>query len=172
VTLDTAAGGCGAVGAGGDVDAFAPDLLADACVDEPADGLETWTFDGDEPPGLAETDVEPPPPGGFAFTETGALTCGLVLAGAGGTCAAAGAASALISNTIKIKDVLERTIISRLMRDLLGRGPRWHARGTPIPITPQLRCAGRQHKVRYTPGVDASLRRDVHYAAGARATES
>ena len=91
MTLETAAGGCVLDAFGGLVDAFAPDLPADACVEEPADGLETWTcVDGDETLGLAETDVEPPPPvGGFTLTVTGALTCGFAFTGAGGAGAGA-----------------------------------------------------------------------------------
>jgi hypothetical protein len=85
VALDTAAGGCALVAGGGAVDALAPELLADAFVVEPAEGLDTLAVDGDVTLGLAALDVDAPPPGGFTFTVTGALTCGLVFAGGGGT---------------------------------------------------------------------------------------
>jgi hypothetical protein len=156
------------------VPALAPVVLADARVDEPLEGLVTCAVDAVDVLGLAAADVGPEPAGWPTFTVTGAFTCGLVaFTGEGATWAVtAGAMSALIRKRIRVNDVVERTIVSRGMRDLLRCPPPEVAGTTPTPITPQLQCACPWHKIRYVQCVGASLRRDVHYAAETRGIES
>ena len=78
VASETPASGCGLAVCGGVVSALAPDGLAEACVDEPVDGLLALTVVGDEPLGLVTADVDTPDPlaGGLTFSVVGAFTDG------------------------------------------------------------------------------------------------
>jgi hypothetical protein len=117
----TEAGGCALDGCAGAAEALAPDLLAVALLDPPAEGLLTWAVVGDETLGLVTTVVDAPPPGGFTVAEVGAVTCGdtgaVLAAGAAGAAGTAGGATwaatggadnALIRKRIKANDALER----------------------------------------------------------------
>lgn len=120
VVLPTAAGGWGLVGCGGVVLALAPVVLADAVVDDPAPGLDTFALAGADPLGLAETEAAAPPPGGLTVTELGAFTCGFAFTGEDGTCATAdGMTTALIRQKITVSSAVVRQIGSRGIPDLL-----------------------------------------------------
>jgi hypothetical protein len=153
VLVETAAGGGGLDGFGGVVDALAPDLLADALVVAPTDGLETRMVGGADPPGLTLTD-EGALLAGLTFTEAGALTCGLT----GATWAATDVAlSAPMTNKIKV-NALERTIVGCDTRHLLRCGSLESADVTPMAVTASRRCASRQYKAGYaavTRGIDS-----------------
>ena len=106
------------------MDACAPDLLAEACADEPVALVLTDAVVGDETLGLVLAEAVVLLPAGATFTVVGALTCGCVPPGnvGGATCATAGVAQTAATKAKTSTAgalVLHDMILRRIPRDLL-----------------------------------------------------